>query len=70
MKTKIDAQEECAFILDTLAGKLPLDAFNGDWACFARYADMQAHAACNAEFSEIGNVMQAASNRAARKVQA
>lgn len=63
--------EEAAFILDTLAGKLPMDAFegpaDGPWACFARYCRMQADAADRDGCAQLAGVMRAAGNRAARK---
>jgi len=63
---RADTQEECAFILDTLEGKLSLRAFNGEWQCFARYCLMQAGTATRSGFADLADVMNAAANRAAR----
>ena len=60
------AREETSFILDTLAGRLPLAPFNGDWACFARYCEMQAANARRNGHADVADIMQAAGNRAAR----
>ncbi len=65
--SRSETQEETSFILDTLAGKLPLDSFNGKWDVFSRYARMQAGQAKHSGFNDLANVIQAASNRAARK---
>ena len=58
-------REDAAFILATLEGRLSLAPFEG-WAGFSRYA-----AACAADArldgcADLADVMQAASNRAAR----
>ena len=60
------AREEMSFILDTLAGRLPLAPFNGDWACFATYCQMQAADARRKGHADVADIMQAAGNRAAR----
>lgn len=60
------AREETSFILDTLAGRLPLAPFNGDWTCFVTYCEMQAAAARRKGHADVADIMQAAGNRAAR----
>lgn len=63
----IGAQEELAFIIDTMTGALPLDPFNGDWQCFSRYCAMQADSMKRCGFNHLADVAQAYANRAARK---
>lgn len=65
--TRVEAQEELAFIQDTLTGKLSLNSFNDSWAVFSRYAKMQAGQASHSGFPDIADVIQASANRAARK---
>jgi hypothetical protein len=60
------AREEASFILDTLAGRLPLAPFNDDWACFSTYCRMQAADARRNGHADVADIMQAAGNRATR----
>lgn len=65
--SRAETQEEASFILDTLAGKLDLKAFNDRWDVFVRYAKMQAGQAKHSGFDDLADVISAAANRAARK---
>lgn len=60
------AQEELIYIQEVLTGKIGLEAFNSDWACFSRYCAMQANDAARNGFTDIADIMRASGNRAAR----
>lgn len=65
--TRETALEELAFMTEVLTGKLTLESFDWQWACFARYCQMQTDRAARSGLADVADIMQATTNRVKRK---